>query len=89
MPSSSTIKYKVYRVAVVALGAALGFWLHTLLLLALPRGYTIEGAPFVVASLLAAAAGALGGVPLGKAWWRIVYVERRGGLCRNCRRRKR
>lgn len=86
MNSTSSTKYKVYRVAVVVFGAALGFWLHTLLLLALPKGYTIQGAPFAATSLLAAAAGALGGVPLGRTWWRIVYTEKRGGLWRKAKR---
>lgn len=86
MPSPTSTKYKIYRVAVVVFGAVFGFFLHALLLLALPRGYAIQGPVFVVASLLATAAGALGGIPLGRTWWRIVYTEKRGGLWRKAKR---
>jgi hypothetical protein len=80
--ASRTNKYIVYRVAAVVFGAVFGFFLHVMLLTVVPSGENFTGLPFLLASLLAASVGGVAGVPLGKNWWRIVYVEKRGGLCR-------
>lgn len=80
-PSTST-KYKVYRVMTIVFGAVFGFFLHTLVLLGLPDGAAVGGELLFRTRLLAVVLGALGGIPLGRTWWRIVYVEKRGGLWR-------
>jgi hypothetical protein len=82
MKSHSSAKYKVYRVAVVVFGAVFAFFLHSLVLLALPGGMALDGELLFRTRLVAVLLGAMGGIPLGRVWWRIVYVEKRGRLCR-------
>jgi hypothetical protein len=77
-------KRTVYLTLTVLLSGLTWFWLHTLALVCFAPNAP-EGFWLMASRVIAIAAGAVLGLPLGRAWWRVVYEEKRGGLLRKIR----